>query len=305
MGEKKPARARVVLTEISSRAWEHPADKGALVAPLSAGCSHARELISVSTTRARAGFLSPMPWRDPDARRRGCQPFDEGCREVSPLPAAAASIFARRSPRTPRRASSWPCSPRLFPPLRRLFAKDVGVAGVPTGLGKQVDQDIEQCHLRVRPPATWPGHRGRGRRSSRRCGPTPSGSGRRRRAGLVLGRPHGGESLGLDVPPGQGLGEGTVEDLAEVPGLPDRQVLDQAQEVGPGDRQRAAGVVLGKPVELGEHASRSCSGHVQVGLRGVVGHGTAPCQPSRVKRVSSSDMGIRTPRSSATSTARS
>ena len=31
-GEKKPGRTRVVLTEISSRAWEHPADKGALVA---------------------------------------------------------------------------------------------------------------------------------------------------------------------------------------------------------------------------------------------------------------------------------
>ena len=30
--EKKPARSRVVLTDISSRAWEHPADKGALVA---------------------------------------------------------------------------------------------------------------------------------------------------------------------------------------------------------------------------------------------------------------------------------
>ena len=29
---KQPARARVVLTDISSRAWEHPADKGALVA---------------------------------------------------------------------------------------------------------------------------------------------------------------------------------------------------------------------------------------------------------------------------------
>jgi Zn-dependent protease with chaperone function len=31
-GDKKPARPRVVLTDISSRAWEHPADKGALVA---------------------------------------------------------------------------------------------------------------------------------------------------------------------------------------------------------------------------------------------------------------------------------
>ena len=29
-GDKKPARARVVLTDISSRAWEHPADRGAL-----------------------------------------------------------------------------------------------------------------------------------------------------------------------------------------------------------------------------------------------------------------------------------
>ena len=31
-GERQPARTRTVLTEISSRAWEHPADKGALVA---------------------------------------------------------------------------------------------------------------------------------------------------------------------------------------------------------------------------------------------------------------------------------
>jgi Zn-dependent protease with chaperone function len=31
-GDKKPARSRVALTDISSRAWEHPADRGALVA---------------------------------------------------------------------------------------------------------------------------------------------------------------------------------------------------------------------------------------------------------------------------------
>ena len=31
-GDRKPARSRVVLTDISSRAWEHPADRGALVA---------------------------------------------------------------------------------------------------------------------------------------------------------------------------------------------------------------------------------------------------------------------------------
>ncbi|MCW2792433.1 MAG: peptidase Ste24p, partial [Nocardioides sp.] len=28
----EPARSRVTLTDISSRAWEHPADRGALVA---------------------------------------------------------------------------------------------------------------------------------------------------------------------------------------------------------------------------------------------------------------------------------
>jgi Zn-dependent protease with chaperone function len=32
MPKKQPARARVTLTDISSRAWEHPADRGALVA---------------------------------------------------------------------------------------------------------------------------------------------------------------------------------------------------------------------------------------------------------------------------------
>jgi Zn-dependent protease with chaperone function len=31
-GDRKPARPRVALTDISSRAWEHPADRGALVA---------------------------------------------------------------------------------------------------------------------------------------------------------------------------------------------------------------------------------------------------------------------------------
>ena len=30
--ESRPARSRVVLRNISSRAWEHPADRGALVA---------------------------------------------------------------------------------------------------------------------------------------------------------------------------------------------------------------------------------------------------------------------------------
>jgi len=39
-----------------------------------------------------------------------------------------------------------------------LFAQDVGVAGVPTGLGKQMNEDVEQGHLGVLPP----GHAARG-----------------------------------------------------------------------------------------------------------------------------------------------
>ena len=30
--DERPTRPRVTLTDISSRAWEHPADRGALVA---------------------------------------------------------------------------------------------------------------------------------------------------------------------------------------------------------------------------------------------------------------------------------
>ena len=159
------------------------------------------------------------------------------------------------------------------------FAQDVGVAGVPTGLGEQVDEDVEQGHLGVLPP----GHAARGVEGEglhRRVAvvPHPSVAVDDVTAGLALGRPHVGESLGLDVPPRQGFGKGTVEDLAEVPGLPCRQVLDQAQQVGPGDGQRATDVVLGEPVELGKHRLALVPQVVvQVGLRGVVNHGTAPC----------------------------
>src|SRR6516164_9681559 len=33
-----------------------------------------------------------------------------------------------------------------------LFAQDVGMPGVPVGLGEDVDQDVEQLHARARPP---------------------------------------------------------------------------------------------------------------------------------------------------------
>ena len=53
-------------------------------------------------------------------------------------------------------------------------------------------------------------------------------------ARLVLGGPQVGAGGRGVVPAWQRLGEGPAEDLAEVPGLPDREVLDQAEEVGPG-----------------------------------------------------------------------
>jgi len=54
------------------------------------------------------------------------------------------------------------------------------------------------------------------------------------------------------VPPGQRFGERSVEDLAEVPGLPDRHVLDQAEKVGSSRGQGASDVVLREPIGLPE-----------------------------------------------------
>ena len=55
-GEKKPARSRVVLTGISSRAWEHPADRGALVA--------LRRLKGFDVVlKAMSGFMRERAWR--------------------------------------------------------------------------------------------------------------------------------------------------------------------------------------------------------------------------------------------------
>ena len=50
--------------------------------------------------------------------------------------------------------------------------------------------------------------------------------------GLVLSRPVVHEVGGRIVPSGQGLGERSVKDVAEVSGVRDRVVLDQAEKVG-------------------------------------------------------------------------
>src|SRR5437868_15379105 len=72
-------------------------------------------------------------------------------------------------------------------------------------------------------------------------------------ARLALRRPHVGATLGGVVPPGQGLRKRPVEDLAEIPRLPDRQVLDQAKEIGSSQGQGTADVALRQPFELPQH----------------------------------------------------
>jgi hypothetical protein len=70
-------------------------------------------------------------------------------------------------------------------------------------------------------------------RSSRPCAPHAPVEADDLVARLVLGGPELGAVRGLVVPAGQRLGKRPAEDLAEVPELPDRQVLDQAEELVP------------------------------------------------------------------------
>ncbi len=56
MPNAKPARARVTLTDVSSRAWEHPADRGALVA--------LRKLKGFDTVvKTLSGLVNERQWR--------------------------------------------------------------------------------------------------------------------------------------------------------------------------------------------------------------------------------------------------
>jgi hypothetical protein len=77
---------------------------------------------------------------------------------------------------------------------------------------------------------------------------------------------------------GRGSGEGPGEDLAEVPGLPDRQVLDQAEQVGPGGGQGAADVVFAEPVELpDQRLADPAQMVVQVLFGEFIDHGASAC----------------------------
>ena len=161
----------------------------------------------------------------------------------------------------------------------QLLAQDVGVPGVPVGLGEHVDHDVEQLHVRARPPRHVAGRVDVESRDRRvRVVPDAPVAVDDLGPRLVRGGPQVGEGLEVVVPPpGQSFGKRAPEDVAEVPGLGAGEVLDQTEEVRPGGGQRPADVVLGEPVELPEHrGSHVVQVAVQVVLRERIDHGDEP-----------------------------
>ena len=137
------------------------------------------------------------------------------------------------------------------------LADDVGLPGVPIGLGDHVDENPVQCHrplLLGRPP----GHLAD--RVERQLGdggvgvrPHPPVAILDLRPGLLGRRPQVGVELGALLPARQRLGKRTPEGVAEVARVDHREVLDQAEQIGAGRHQRAAHVVLRQAVQLPEH----------------------------------------------------
>jgi hypothetical protein len=116
----------------------------------------------------------------------------------------------------------------------QLFAQDVSVTCVPIGLADHMDEDIEQHHIWAWPPGHMAlsvnvknGDRGI-RVFPRFSVPVNDLSARFVRRG-----PHCVEVTARIVPSGPAPREGTAEDVTEVPGLGNREVLDKAEEIGP------------------------------------------------------------------------
>ena len=145
------ARSRKTPDMVLSSTSKPLSLRSATSAPLSAGCSHARELMSVSTTRERAGFFSPDAMGDPDVRRRESQPFDEDVCVSDRLPRARPPRSARAGrPRTPRRAPAPPSPPRRCRPPVELLAEDVRVARVPARPAWRVSRASGSVRRRAR-----------------------------------------------------------------------------------------------------------------------------------------------------------
>jgi hypothetical protein len=111
------------------------------------------------------------------------------------------------------------------------LADDVGLPGVPVGLGDHVDQDLVQRHLAavLRPPRDMTDvvqrERADGGVGMRPGPPVQAGD---LLTGLVGGGPHVRVGLGVVLQPGQRLAERAPEGIAEVPELHAGHVLDQS-----------------------------------------------------------------------------
>ena len=133
------------------------------------------------------------------------------------------------------------------------LADDVGLPGVPVGLGDHVDQDLVQRHLApaLRPPRHMT-DRVQRERADGGVGVRP---GLPVQAGDLLARlvdcgPHVRVGFGVIRQPRQRLAERAPEAIAEIAEFHAGHMLDQSQQVGAGGHHRAADVVLREPVEL-------------------------------------------------------
>ena len=104
------------------------------------------------------------------------------------------------------------------------------------------------CHQATRPVASRVGVR-------RRVAvlPHPSVAVDNVAAGLALGRPHVGESLGFDVHRGRGSGKGRPKTSPRYLASQVARCLTKPSRLVPGEGQRTTDVVLGQPVEFGKH----------------------------------------------------
>ena len=178
-GGRSPARRRVVLTGISSRAWEHPADRGALTAlrELRGFDDVVKAFFGMWNERAfRLSFLACAHPGRPPAVPAGPPALRRSGRDPRPARAARALRRPVAAPDAPRRSawtgrSSWstpPCVQQLDDDeLRCLLGHELGHVGS----GHAVYKTILMILTRLGgQPELAAGRRDRAARaSSRRC----------------------------------------------------------------------------------------------------------------------------------------
>jgi hypothetical protein len=135
-----------------------------------------------------------------------------------------------------------------------LLPQDIRVPCMSIGLSQDVGDDVDECHVRSRPPRNVPGcvkvkriNGGVGVPAHSEVALGDLG------AGLAGGRPYVGVVFGVLVPPRHVLQERSTEDLTEVLGLAHKQVLDQAAEVRACPGQGSTDVIFTQAVQLPQH----------------------------------------------------